>query len=97
MLTVGVRAFDEQSVRAGLDTSATFKTISNKARKAPTDIEVLRLGGDPNEEAPVYYVADPEYGCGGATIAGRVRTSLPGVLLVGGLALLVLRRRRSAR
>jgi hypothetical protein len=94
MKTYLMRAYDEESVRVALHSMELYEKDSSNERRKPIDVDVLRRGGDPNDPNPVYIIDDPQYGCGGATMAGNVRTSLPGALFVGGLALLALRRRR---
>ena len=92
MLSYTLQAYDEGSVRRALDAMRAFNKISSD-RKSPTDIEVLKAGGDPNDTVPVYIVADPEYGCGGASFVGRRRAHWPGWIAVV-LALALARRRR---
>jgi hypothetical protein len=100
MMRNGMKSFDEQSVRDALYTFSLYASVQSLKRDDKTldDLEVLRRGGDPNEETPVYFLEAPEYGCGGATFTGHTPRALPVpiVAIVASLAALVYRRRRRA-
>ena len=96
MFSYGLRAYDEDSVRNALDLMALNKVVSAERRKDPIDVDVLRAGGDPNDDVPIYIIEDPKYGCGGATIAAHDRAG-SATFVAFGLALLLARRRRRAR
>ena len=95
MLTADIKPYNEDSVREALRSLDLSNKISNKYRKDPKDVEVLRRGGDPNDENPIYLIEDPQYGCGGATFAARSSVAWPASLLV--VLGLALARRRAKR
>lgn len=97
MLKQGVRAYDEDSLRSALFALTLYGNRSDLDRKTPDDAEVLRRGGDPNDLNPIYVIEDPQYGCGGATIAARGRrSSTAGAPFALGVALWFMRRLRTA-